>query len=98
MIINCNISGNSEGTNQNNASDHEETRTVEHAMGVTEIEGTPETVVTLYQGANDTAAALGVQPDGIVESWTQQLKHRPDCCGRRSVLMERYVKRYGRGA
>ncbi|MFD2706572.1 ABC transporter substrate-binding protein [Salibacterium lacus] len=50
----------------------EETRTVEHAMGETEIEGTPEKVVTLYQGANDTAAALGIEPIGIVESWTEQ--------------------------
>ncbi|SDW19475.1 iron complex transport system substrate-binding protein [Marinococcus luteus] len=50
----------------------EETRTVDHEMGTTEIEGTPEKVVTLYQGANDTAAALDVEPVGIVESWTQQ--------------------------
>ncbi|WP_246031818.1 ABC transporter substrate-binding protein [Salibacterium salarium] len=53
-------------------SSEEDTRTVEHAMGETEIEGTPEKVVTLYQGANDTAAALGVEPVGIVESWTEK--------------------------
>ncbi len=32
----------------------------------------PERVVTLYQGANDIAVALGVRPVGIVESWTQK--------------------------
>ncbi|MFZ4453140.1 ABC transporter substrate-binding protein [Salibacterium aidingense] len=53
-------------------SDQQETRTVEHAMGETEIEGTPEKIVTLYQGANDTAAAMNIEPIGIVESWTQQ--------------------------
>ncbi|WP_035712526.1 ABC transporter substrate-binding protein [Salibacterium aidingense] len=50
----------------------QETRMVEHAMGETEIEGTPEKIVTLYQGANDTAAAMNIEPIGIVESWTQQ--------------------------
>jgi iron complex transport system substrate-binding protein len=56
----------------NQAESDSEVRTVEHAMGETEIEGTPEKIVTLYQGANDTAAALEVDPAGIVESWTQQ--------------------------
>ncbi|WP_216184969.1 ABC transporter substrate-binding protein [Verticiella alkaliphila] len=32
----------------------------------------PERVVTLYQGANDIAVALGMRPVGIVESWTQK--------------------------
>ncbi|WP_430787124.1 ABC transporter substrate-binding protein [Virgibacillus flavescens] len=50
----------------------EETRTIGHAMGTTEIKGTPERVVTLYQGATDTATAFDVEPVGIVESWVQQ--------------------------
>ncbi|MDZ5781958.1 ABC transporter substrate-binding protein [Marinococcus luteus] len=66
-------SSSSEGEGSgDNSSQEEETRTVEHEMGETEIEGTPEKVVTLYQGANDTAAALDADPVGIVESWTQQ--------------------------
>jgi len=49
----------------------EEVRVVEHAMGQTEIKGTPQRVVTLYQGATDVAIALGVTPVGVVESWVQ---------------------------
>ncbi|WP_125553373.1 hypothetical protein [Salibacterium salarium] len=29
-------------------------------------------VVTLYQGANDTVAALDIEPIGMAKSWTQQ--------------------------
>lgn len=50
----------------------DEVRIVNHAMGVTEIKGTPKRVVTLYQGATDTALALGVTPVGVVESWVQK--------------------------
>ncbi|MBB6633697.1 iron-siderophore ABC transporter substrate-binding protein [Cohnella thailandensis] len=49
-----------------------EERIVKHAMGETKIKGTPKVVVTLYQGANDTAVAFGIKPAGIVESWVQQ--------------------------
>lgn len=49
-----------------------ETRVVEHAMGETKIEGTPKRVVTLYQGANDAANALGIPLVGIVESWVEK--------------------------
>ncbi|MNW35756.1 putative siderophore-binding lipoprotein YfiY precursor [compost metagenome] len=49
-----------------------DTRTIEHAMGTTEIKGTPQRVVTLYQGATDVAVALGVKPVGVVESWVEQ--------------------------
>ncbi|MFB4159583.1 ABC transporter substrate-binding protein [Geomicrobium sp. JSM 1781026] len=45
---------------------------VEHHLGVAEFEETPENVVTLFQGANDTAVALGYEPVGIVESWLEQ--------------------------
>ncbi|MFA9558120.1 ABC transporter substrate-binding protein [Evansella sp. AB-rgal1] len=47
-------------------------RVIEHAMGTTEIEGTPERIVTLYQGATDVIVAFGVTPVGVVESWVQQ--------------------------
>ncbi|MBO8156318.1 MAG: iron-siderophore ABC transporter substrate-binding protein [Bacillaceae bacterium] len=47
-------------------------RVIKHAMGETEIEGTPERVVTLYQGATDAAVAMGIKPVGIVESWVEK--------------------------
>jgi len=50
----------------------EEVRIIEHAMGKTEIKGTPERVITLYQGATDVAIALGVKPIGVVESWVEK--------------------------
>ncbi|MCK0471709.1 ABC transporter substrate-binding protein [Halalkalibacter sp. APA_J-10(15)] len=47
-------------------------REVEHALGTAEIDGKPERIVTLYQGATDAAVALGITPIGAVESWDQQ--------------------------
>ncbi|MFC7320045.1 ABC transporter substrate-binding protein [Halobacillus campisalis] len=49
-----------------------EIREVEHAMGTAEIEGEPERVVSLFQGANDAAVALDVEPVAIVESWVEK--------------------------
>ncbi|WP_179105657.1 iron-siderophore ABC transporter substrate-binding protein [Vreelandella utahensis] len=45
-----------------------ETRTVETAFGEVALEGTPERVVTTYEGALDTAIAVGVQPVGAIAS------------------------------
>ncbi|RRJ66181.1 iron-siderophore ABC transporter substrate-binding protein [Paenibacillus oralis] len=56
----------------NSAAAGGEVRTVEHAMGTTEIPGTPQKVVTLFQGATDAALLLGVKPAGAVESWIEQ--------------------------
>lgn len=50
----------------------EQTRTITHMKGTTDITGTPEKVVTLFQGATDVTVALGVKPVGAVESWSQQ--------------------------
>ncbi|MBM7572757.1 ABC transporter substrate-binding protein [Aquibacillus albus] len=61
-----------ETNEEEQAAETENVRTIEHAMGTTEIDGTPERIVTLYQGANDAAIALGVTPVGIVESWIEQ--------------------------
>ncbi|WP_010275217.1 ABC transporter substrate-binding protein [Paenibacillus senegalensis] len=47
-------------------------RIVKHAMGEKELTGTPVKVVTLFQGATDSALLLGVQPAGAVESWIEQ--------------------------
>lgn len=57
---------------QEKVTEKEEIRYVEHAMGKTEIIGTPKRIVTLYQGATDVAIALGVKPVGIVESWVEK--------------------------
>ncbi|MEB1806425.1 MAG: iron-siderophore ABC transporter substrate-binding protein [Bacillaceae bacterium] len=46
-----------------------ETRVVEHVMGSTEITGTPERVVVLYNGMVDIVLELGLQPVGAVQSW-----------------------------
>lgn len=46
--------------------------TVEHALGEATVAGHPDRVVSLYQGATDTAVALGLKPIGVVESWTEK--------------------------
>jgi len=49
---------------------------VEHAFGKATIHGNPARVVSLYQGATDTAVALGIEPVGVVESWTEKPMYR----------------------
>ncbi|MGO4887342.1 ABC transporter substrate-binding protein [Anaerobacillus sp. MEB173] len=44
--------------------------TIEHAMGTTEIEGTPERVVILTNEGTEALLTLGVTPVGAVKSWT----------------------------
>ncbi|MGO1748712.1 MAG: ABC transporter substrate-binding protein [Marinobacter sp.] len=48
------------------AAAHAETREVETAYGPVSIDGTPERVVTLYEGALDAAIATGIKPVGAV--------------------------------
>ncbi|WP_209121449.1 ABC transporter substrate-binding protein [Alkalihalobacillus sp. BA299] len=52
--------------------ENQNVRVIEHAMGSTKINGTPERIITLYQGATDVAVALGVKPIGVVESWVEK--------------------------
>ncbi|MCY7432518.1 iron-siderophore ABC transporter substrate-binding protein [Bacillus safensis] len=61
------------GSNSSNgkSDSKEKTRTVESAIGSTEIKGSPKRVVTLYQGATDAAVAMGIKPVGVVESWLE---------------------------
>lgn len=68
-----NVEGSSEVNNtaSSNAGDSD-TRVIEHAMGSTTITGTPSRVVTLFQGATDSALTLGVKPLGSVESWAEK--------------------------
>lgn len=46
-----------------------ESRKIDHAMGTTTVEGTPQRVVVLTNEATDHALALGVKPVGAVKSW-----------------------------
>lgn len=46
-----------------------DTRLIQHAMGTTEITGTPQRVVVLTNEGTDMALALGVTPVGAVKSW-----------------------------
>lgn len=54
------------------AANEGEERTIQHAMGETVIKGTPQKVVTLFQGATDAALALDVKPVGAVEAWIEK--------------------------
>lgn len=51
-------------------------RQVTHALGVTRIEGQPQRVVTLFQGATDAAVALGITPVGVVDAWIEKPTYR----------------------
>jgi iron complex transport system substrate-binding protein len=48
----------------------EEVRIIKHAMGETEIKGTPERIVVLTNEGTEALLALGVNPVGAVKSWT----------------------------
>ncbi|WP_163557069.1 iron-siderophore ABC transporter substrate-binding protein [Halomonas sp. NO4] len=54
----------------------EPVRTIEHAFDDTRVEGAPQRIVTLYQGATDSALALGLEPVGVVESWLERPMYR----------------------
>ncbi|CAM3915790.1 ABC transporter substrate-binding protein [Mesobacillus thioparans] len=65
------------GTDEDQAKDtakkpkeKEERYTVEHAMGTTTLEKTPEKVVILTNEGTEALLALGVTPVGAVQSWT----------------------------
>src|SRR5690606_34816758 len=45
---------------------------ISHVLGTTTIEGKPQRIVTLFQGATDTLVQFKVTPVGVVESWSQQ--------------------------
>jgi len=75
LLILAACGNNNEGTTDSkgakDASDTpaEETYTVEHAMGTTEITGTPEKVVILTNEGTEALLAMGVTPVGAVQSW-----------------------------
>ncbi|WP_280561767.1 iron-siderophore ABC transporter substrate-binding protein [Chromohalobacter sp. 48-RD10] len=59
-----------------NADDARDGRTVTNAFGDTHIPARPQRVVTLYQGATDSAVALGITPVGVVDSWLEKPMYR----------------------
>lgn len=57
-----------EPSSQSNAS-KSKSYTIEHAMGTTEIKGTPKRVVVLTNEGTEALLALGIKPVGAVQSW-----------------------------
>lgn len=63
-----------EDDKQKDASKEKETTySVEHAMGTTEIKGTPKRIVVLTNEGTEALLALGIQPVGAVQSWVGNL-------------------------
>jgi iron complex transport system substrate-binding protein len=56
------------GTGSEGGGNEPSSRTVKHAMGASEVRGTPERVVVLDTGELDSAMTLGVKPVGAVEA------------------------------
>lgn len=77
MFVIAGCGGNQQGgavsqPTQVQETENQEARVIQHAMGTTEVKGTPKKVVTLFQGATDAALVLKVKPVGAVESWIEQ--------------------------
>lgn len=70
----CSSSGQetSEAADSDKQTGQSSKREITHIMGTTSIEGKPQRIVTLYQGATDTLLQFGITPVGVVESWAQQ--------------------------
>lgn len=49
---------------------------VANAFGETCLPAPTQRIVTLYQGATDTAVALGITPVGVVDSWLEKPMYR----------------------
>lgn len=76
VVSGCGNSG-TNNSNANTASPSEtsapetaEARKITHAMGETEISGTPERIVVLTNEGTEALLALGIKPVGAVKSWT----------------------------
>ncbi|WP_248926879.1 ABC transporter substrate-binding protein [Paenibacillus hamazuiensis] len=58
------------GKTEGAAASNDAVRKIKHAMGETEIKGTPQRVVILTNEGTEALLALGVKPVGAVRSWT----------------------------
>ncbi|MBW7477313.1 iron-siderophore ABC transporter substrate-binding protein [Paenibacillus oenotherae] len=74
IVSGCGQAGSDNNKNNANTAATGETeqaaRSVTHAMGTTEITGTPARVVVLTNEGTEALLALGVKPVGAVKSWT----------------------------
>lgn len=61
--------GKQEKQEKEEATNTTETYTVEHAMGPTEVKGTPKRVVILTNEGTEALLAMGITPVGAVQSW-----------------------------
>lgn len=67
----------------------EKTYTVQHAMGSTDIKGTPERIVILTNEGAEALLAMGIQPVGAVQSPAQRVWYdHMDMTGTESVGVE----------
>lgn len=72
LLTSCSGTNKSDSTNNlsiNTSAAENSTRTITHAMGTTEIKGTPKKVVILTNEGTEALLALGVKPVGAVKSW-----------------------------
>lgn len=69
ILTSCSGKSNSSTNSSNAASSDAGKRTITHAMGTTEITGTPKRVVILTNEGTEALLALGVKPVGAVRSW-----------------------------
>ncbi|RJE90454.1 iron-siderophore ABC transporter substrate-binding protein [Paenibacillus sp. 1011MAR3C5] len=65
----ANTGNNGNAAEPTKAPEVEETRTIAHAMGNTDIKGTPARVVVLTTQGTETLVELGIKPVGAVHSW-----------------------------
>jgi iron complex transport system substrate-binding protein len=70
VLAACGTGGGSGSASGAEEKEGQSTVSVEHAMGTTEVDCTPERVVALGQGQTDSTLALGVTPVGVVKPWT----------------------------
>jgi len=68
ISIGCGGGAGGGGSEGNGGGEESATRTVEHAMGESEVPEEPERVVVLDTGELDSAVSLGVTPVGAVEA------------------------------
>lgn len=70
LLAACGTGEDQEKDSAEKPKEKEESYTVEHAMGTTTLERTPEKVVILTNEGTEALLALGVTPVGAVQSWT----------------------------
>lgn len=70
LLVGCGGQGNPVSEQPKEEGPSGDIRVIEHAMGKTDIKGTPQRVVILTNEGTEALLALGVKPVGAVQSWT----------------------------